>query len=76
MQGMEQRLRTEMNWRFEGVDQQFHGMGKRFDVVDQRLNRLERKVDLLSIQIHTIDSRLDDIEVVQLPALRQAVGIR
>lgn len=43
--------------------------------VEANLNRVERKVDLTLVQIGNLDARLDDIEVVQVPKLRKAVGI-
>lgn len=66
MQGMEQRLLATMD--------------KRFGDVNDRLERLEKKVDQnyanLSAQIANIDERLDDLEVVQVPTIKKAVGIK
>ena len=44
--------------------------------VEKNLERVERKVDLALVQIGTIDTRLDDLEVVQVPKLKKAVGMR
>jgi tetrahydromethanopterin S-methyltransferase subunit G len=75
MQGMEQRLMSKIN----GVD------GK-VDNVAGKLDRLEAKVDrnheeaqrnhsLTMVAFDNIDERLDDIEVVQVPAIKKAVGM-
>ena len=62
MQGMERRL-TE-----------------RIDGVEQKVDRLETKVDRHHAQtmvaFNNIDDRLDDLEVVQVPKLKKAVGMR
>ena len=69
MDDMENRI---MN-RFAKVD-------SRFAHVDSRMDRLENKMDRihmnLSGQIDAIDQRLDDVEVVQVPKLKKAVGMR
>ncbi len=64
MQAMEQRIMM----KFEKID-------VRFDEINARLSQLERKVELLSVQIGNLDERLDDLEVVQIPMLKKAVGI-
>ena len=73
MQGMEQRL-TE---KIEGVETRLNG---KIDGVETRLEKridgVERKVDMALIQIGNIDERLDDLEVVQVPKLKKAVGMR
>ncbi|MDD5055443.1 MAG: hypothetical protein PHZ00_04220 [Candidatus Peribacteraceae bacterium] len=52
---------------------------QRFAQTDARIDRLETKVDhikgYLLMQIDNMDKRLDGIEVVQLPAIRKAVGM-
>ena len=52
---------------------------EKFSKVDDRFDRLEQKVDrnhvILSTQIANLDERLDDLEVVQVPGLKKAVGI-
>lgn len=68
MRGMEQRLRREFRDALSGVKSEMNEMNRRF-------NSLEGKVDLLFVQMGNIDERLDDIEVVQLPAIKQAVGM-
>lgn len=66
MQGMEQRL-------LEIIE-------KRFAQVNDRFDRLESTVDhnhmMLSTQISNIDGRLDDVEVVQVPRLKKAMGMK
>ena len=45
-----------------------------------RIDRLEKKVDqnhaILSMQISNLDERLDDLEIVQVPTIKKAVGIK
>jgi len=52
---------------------------ERFAKMDARIDRLDAKIDrihaLLTLQIDNIDKRLDDIEVVELPAIRKVIGI-
>ena len=52
----------------------------RIDAVDNKLTKrmdvLERKIDFISVQIGNIDKRLDDVEVIQIPKLKKAVGIQ
>jgi len=64
MQGMEHRIME----RFLQVD-------GRFIQVDTRLDGIDRKLDIITVQTQNIDERLDDIEVVQLPKIRKAVGM-
>lgn len=73
MQGMEQRLseridgtRTELKGDINSLRTELKG----------DLNRIERKVDIALVQIGNLDQRLDDIEVVQVPKLKKAVGMR
>ena len=74
---MEQRLTQ----RIDGVEQR---LTKRIDGVEssltQRIDKLERKVDRnhiqISAQIDALDKRLDDLEVVQIPTLKRAIGSR
>lgn len=46
----------------------------------EKFDQLEQKVDrnhvILSTQITNLDERLDDLEVVQVPKLKKAVGMR
>ncbi len=72
MRAMETRIMRHMDARFVSVCGEFN---KGFQSIDERLERLERKVDLLFVQVGNIDERLDDIEVVQLPQIRQKVGV-
>jgi archaellum component FlaC len=62
--------------RMGGVEQRLGNVEQQLGNVEQGVTRLERKVDIISTQISMLDSRLDDIEVVQLPKIRKAVGMR
>lgn len=66
MQAMEQRLIE----RIEGVRDDLSG----------RIDRLEAKVDhnhiQVTAQLDAIDRRLDDVEVVEIPKLKKAVGMK
>jgi hypothetical protein len=48
----------------------------RIDGLSTDIKRVERKVDIALVQIGNIDERLDHLEVVELPKIRKAVGIR
>ncbi|MFA5799656.1 MAG: hypothetical protein WC840_01715 [Candidatus Peribacteraceae bacterium] len=65
MRGMEERLRTEIS----GVRTELKG-----DIREVK-NEIRRVEAVLSNQISNIDARLDDIEVVQVPKLKKAVGM-
>ncbi len=65
MRGMEERLRAEIN----GVRTELKG-----DIREVK-NEIRRVEAVLSNQISNIDARLDDIEVVQVPKLKKAVGM-
>lgn len=73
MQGMETRLSE----RISGVEST---LSSRLDRVEQGLADLKTTVDRNHIQttaqIDMLDKRLDDIECVQVPTLKKAVGIR
>jgi len=73
MQGMEQRLMNVI----QEVEKK---LTTRIDAVDNKLTKrmdvLERKIDFISVQIGNIDKRLDDVEVIQIPKLKKAVGIQ
>ena len=69
MVSMEGRMMGKMNEGFAKVDRRFEEVDRRFDDVDRRLN-------LISVQIGNIDERLDDVEVVQLPKIKKAIGIK
>lgn len=73
MQAMEGRLgakiddvRTELKSELSGVKSE----------LKSDIHRVERKVDLALMQIGNIDARVDDIEVVQVPKLEKAVGMK
>lgn len=65
MHGMEERLRAEIN----GVRVELKG-----DIREVK-NEIRRVEAVLSNQISNIDARLDDLEVVQVPKLKKAVGM-
>ena len=52
----------------------------RFEQTDVRITKLETKIDhnhlIVTTQLDNIDARLDDLEVVQVPALKKAVAGR
>lgn len=66
MQGMEQRLRTEFTTAIVASENRITAD------FSHKLVSTERNIIR---QIDGIDERLDDIEVVQLPKVRKAVGI-
>lgn len=73
MHGMEQRLGE----RIDGVEQR---LDKRIDGVEQQLVELKTTVERhhaqTTVSLDNIDARLDDLEVVQVPTIKKAVGIQ
>lgn len=69
MQGMEQRIMTRID-----------GLEAKHDNLEVKVDRIEAKVDRnhsqTMVALDNIDSRLDDIEVVQVPAIKKAVGMK
>ncbi len=72
MRAMEDRLIS----RIEGAEDR---LGSRIEKVETGLKNLNFKVDQNHVQVMTqldnIDARLDDLEVVQVPKLKKAVGM-
>ena len=80
MQGMEQRLIVKI----DGVEEK---LTRRIDNLEVKIDSLEVKVDNLEVKVDrnhaqtmvafdNMDARLDDLEVVQVPKLKKAVGMR
>jgi flagellar capping protein FliD len=72
-----QHMNQTMIGEFKGVRGSIAALDRKIDSVDQKLTRridsLHRKFDT---QISNMDERLDDLEIVQIPRLKKAVGIR
>ena len=66
MQGMELRLRDEFR----------SGLSRLESKVDRNHDIVMRNHAQTTLQIDNVDSRLDDLEVVQVPKLKKAVGMR
>lgn len=73
MQGMEQRLRSEVKHGLSDVCSELKDFERK--TLD-RFDRLDRKFEWVSFALRNIDERLDDIEMKQIPALKKAVGIQ
>lgn len=69
MQGMEQRLTAQIDAVRMDLKNDIH-------LLDVRLQTVEQKVNVISAQIENMDHRLDDLEVVEVPKLKKAVGMR
>lgn len=69
MQGMEQRLTAQIDAVRMDLKNDIH-------LLDVRLQTVEQKVNVISAQIENMDHRLDDLEVVKVPKLKKAVGMR
>lgn len=69
MQSMEQRIMSRID-----------GLETKVDRLGEKVDRLEAKVDRNHTQnmnaLDNIDARLDDLEVVQVPAIRKVVGMQ
>ncbi len=69
MQGMEQRL----TGRIDGLEKRFDGLETK---VDRNHEEAMRNHTQTMIAIDNIDARLDDLEVVQVPAIKKVVGMK
>ena len=69
MQGMERRLQSEIG----GVRSD---LAKTEARLTTRIDRVERDITWIKVSVENIDKRLDTIEVVQVPRLEKAVGMR
>ena len=76
MQGMEQRINAQVGT----VEKKVDNLAIKVDNLAIKVGNLEVKVDrnqaFLTMQLDNIVERLDDIEVVQVPTLKKAVGMR
>ena len=66
--------------RFDSIDARFDQLEKKLeDKIDGVEKRLTNRIDGLSrnlnMQLDNIDERVQDIEINQLPAIKQHVGI-
>lgn len=73
MRGMERRLHSGINNVRTELKEEMQGL--RTELKDD-IQRLERKVNIISVQVADIDARLDDLEVVQMPKVKKAIGMR
>jgi hypothetical protein len=69
MRGMENRLKTELKREIGSVRTDLSHLTTRID-------RVERDITWIKVSVDNIDKRLDTIEVVQVPRLEKAVGMR
>lgn len=69
MQSMEYRLKQEIG----SVRSDMAKMGTHLNA---RIDRVERDIAWIKVSIGNIDKRLDTIEVVQVPRLEKAIGMR
>jgi len=69
MRGMEGRLHTEI----KEVRLDLRSTEAR--LID-RIDRVERDIGWIKVSVGNIDKRLDNVEVVQMPRLQKAVGMR
>jgi len=69
MRGMEGRL-------IQHIDSVKTELSVRIDHLDIHMDRLERKVDWINVSITNLDERLTDIEIVQIPKIKKAIGMR
>ncbi len=66
MQGMEQRLRDEFRSGLKTLE----------TTVNQNHEEAKRHHAQTMVAFDSMDARLDDLEVVQVPKLKKAVGMR
>lgn len=73
--GRLERLEKRMDVRFDRVEKRLDRVEGRLDRVEEQLEGVDRKIDLVSVQNLVCRERLDNIETVQVPMLKKAVGI-
>lgn len=56
------RLRAEMNGRFEAVDSRFDAIDRRFEAVDSRFDAVDRRFEAVDQRFDAIDARFDSME--------------
>ena len=62
--------------RFDSIDARFDQLEKKLDGVEQRLtNRIDGLSRNLNMQLDNIDERIQHIEITELPAIKQHVGM-
>jgi chaperonin cofactor prefoldin len=55
-------LRTDMNTRFDLVDNRFDEVNQRFDLVDNRFDEVNQRFDRLETRFDGLESRFDRLE--------------
>ena len=73
MQGMEQRLRDEFRSGLQSLEDK---VDRNHEEARRNHEEARRNHAIVMTGLDNIDERLDDIEVVQVPKLKKAVGIR
>ena len=72
--------RITLRMIFEHVQNLSQRMGDMEQSLRESINRVEKKVDRNHLQVmsqlDTIDSRLDHLEVVEMPKVKRTIGIR
>jgi len=59
----EQRgMKSEMNQRFDAVDERFAGMDQRFDAVDERFAGMDQRFDAVDERFAGMDQRFDAVD--------------
>lgn len=73
MQGMEGRLRDEFRSGLQSLEDK---VDRNHEEARRNHEEARRNHAIVMTGLDNIDGRLDDIEVVQVPKLKKAVGIR
>jgi chaperonin cofactor prefoldin len=60
---LDERLRGDMNARFDEVDSKLGTIDRRFDAVDARFDRLETRFDGLETRFDGLETRFDRLEM-------------
>lgn len=72
MHGMEKRIQMELKQEIGSVRSDLVKVETRLNA---RLDRMENDITWIKVSAGNIDKRLDDLEVVQVPRLKKAVGM-
>lgn len=62
LNGRLDRMQTEINERFAGIDKRLDGIDGRLDGIDERLDRMDERLDGMDERFGQIEKRLDGID--------------
>jgi archaellum component FlaC len=57
-----QIVHSELNQRFEIVDERFDEVNRRFEIVDERFDGIDRRFNEVDTRFHKVDMRFDKVD--------------